>query len=113
MKCQVYRRAELKEKQVGMQSGDFVLTHGDDLFDRLIQIFTMSKWNHAALVLDSDGSIVELVSQGVKKHNLSKYDNEETFVVRTEFSDQDRAEIVAYAARMLQRHERYGFATIA
>jgi len=72
MKCKVYSKRDLLEKRCQLAPGDFILTHGDSVFDKLIQIFTMSDWNHCALIIDSKGEIVELVDRGIKKHNIEK-----------------------------------------
>jgi hypothetical protein len=113
MKCQIYNRQDLLSEKLPLLPGDFILTHGGGLFDQLIQIFTRSPWNHVALIIDREGSIVELVEQGIRRHHLGKYDACEIFLVRTDFGEQDRSEIVSYAIEMLRRHEKYGFFQIA
>jgi len=113
MNCKVYRKSECEPGELKYQPGDFILTHGTSLFDSLIQLFTMSHWNHTALIVDSKGSIMELVEQGIKKHSIKKYDKQEVFIVKTDFGEQDRKEILDYAYAMLKRHQNYGFFQIA
>lgn len=113
MKCQVYKKSGCDLKSFRFQPGDFILTHGTSLFDSLIQLFTMSHWNHTALIVDSKGSIMELVEQGIRKHNIHKYDKQEVFIVRTQFFELDRKQILDYAYTMLKRHQKYGFFQIA
>src|SRR5690242_9758892 len=112
MICKIYKKSECKEGELKYQPGDFILTHGTNLFDRLIQLMTQSHWNHTALIIDEDGAIVELVEQGIKKHNISKYAGTEYFIVQTRFSKEDRKEIAGYAHFMLKKHAKYGFLQI-
>ncbi len=113
MLCKVYTKSECDLSTFKFQPGDFILTHGTSFFDRLIQLFTMSHWNHTALIIDSDGTIVELVEQGIKKHNIKKYEQTEYFIVQTDFSPEDHKEIFDYAEFMLKKHQNYGFGQIA
>ncbi len=92
--------------------GDFIVTHGNDIFDKGIQLFTSSPWNHAAIIIDNDGTIAELTSKGIEQNNISKYDAKERFVVHMDFSDEDRGEVLTYAKYMLAKHDAYGFLTI-
>jgi uncharacterized protein YycO len=112
MYCQVLKKSEYQPHELKYQAGDFILTHGTSFFDRLIQLFTMSHWNHTALIVDTEGSIVELVEEGVKKHQISKYDKQEVFIVKTDFGEQDRKEIISYSDFMLKKHPKYGFLQI-
>ncbi|SRR5260221_3352795 len=112
MRCKVYQKSKCDFAAIKLAPGDFILTHGRSLFDILIQFFTMSHWNHSALIVDSKGSIIELVEGGIKKHKLSKYQHQEVFLVKVEFNDPDRKEILDYAYEMLRRHQKYGFAQI-
>ena len=60
--------------------GDFIVTHGSDFFDGLIQIFTHSQWDHAALIINDKGDIIELTNSGIKKSSINKYSAQhETF----------------------------------
>src|SRR5260221_8552641 len=112
MQCKVFKKSECKPGELKYQPGDFILTHGTSIFDRLIQLFTQSHWNHTALIIDADGTIVELVEQGIKKHNLKKYEGTEYFIIQTDFSAEDRREIFDYAEFMLKKHPNYGFGQI-
>ena len=100
--------------------GDFILTHGDKLYDRLTQwaqslrmygkARKYTRWNHAALVVDTNGGIVEADGSGVCLVNLSKYQPAEYYLVRIDASDEDRAEEVAFARSCLG--QPYGRVTI-
>ena len=92
--------------------GDFVLTHGDTLLDRLTQIATHSQWNHAALITDISGELVEATAKGLRTGSLESY-NSNRFLVRiTDFTSADRVRMVNYAKMMLGLHESYGILTI-
>lgn len=112
MHCQIYRKQDWEQNLVSLKPGDFILTHGSSLFDTLIQTFTFSHWNHAALIIDEEGTLLEAVDKGIKKHHLSKYRKEEVYIVRTEFNETEREHIVKYGLKMLADHEKYGFLTI-
>jgi uncharacterized protein YycO len=94
-------------------AGDFLLVHGRDFVDRLISLGTRSKWTHAALVVDEQGTLVEATSGGVHYAAISKYERYDRLLVRLPLSDEDRAEVHDFAVTMAEQHERYGFLTIA
>jgi uncharacterized protein YycO len=96
-----------------VQAGDFMLVHGTDFIDRLISLGTRSKWTHAALVIDEQGTIVEATSGGVHYANISKYAGYDHLLVRVPLSDEDRTEVHDFAVAMAEQHEKYGFLTIA
>ena len=101
--------------------GDFILTHGAELFSRLIQIgqglrYTGSDrpytyWNHAALVVTDDGGLIEALGPGVHERRLADYDATQYTIVRIDASPEDRAEMVAFARHWIGA--RYDWATIA
>src|SRR5205823_3187742 len=57
------------ERTPDPRPGDFILTHGGELFSRLIQIGQQLRyagadqpytyWNHSALIVSNDGALVE------------------------------------------------------
>jgi hypothetical protein len=91
---------------------DFIVTHGSGLEDALIRFMTRSRWNHAALIAGADGTIIEATGRGIKRDNIRKYRRRDYYLVRLEMEADDRAEAVAYANAMADRHERYGYLTI-
>lgn len=100
--------------------GDFILTHGNKLYDRLIrwaQRLQMrghdrryTRWNHAALILDQDGTIVEANGGGVQRNPISKYTPTEYYIVHILAEDLDRGHEVAFA--QWAEGQRYGKLTI-
>lgn len=93
--------------------GDFIVTHGSDFFDKMIQIFTHSHWNHAALITSAQGDIIELVGKGIRKNTIQEYQQKQRYVVHVDMSEEDRSQVIAYAQYMLSKHDKYGFLTIA
>ena len=103
-----------------LQPGDFVLTHGAEFFSQLIRfgqqirfrgkdnIFTY--WNHAALVVSAEGTIVEALGAGVERRSIDEYANTQFTVVRIEASSEDRAEAAAFAERCVGLE--YGWTTV-
>ena len=104
------------------QPGDFLLTHGDAFFSRLIRFgealrirgadrrFTW--FNHAALVVGEDGSLAEALGQGVVTSNAAKYQQKDYVIVRTGASEADRAEVLAFADWVVTNRASYGWLTI-
>lgn len=102
------------------EPGDFILTHGGELFSELIRIGQQLRfhgpdrqftyWNHAALIVSSDGAIVEALGTGVQRRSLADYDPTQYTVVRITASKEDRAEAAAFAEHCVG--EPYGFTTI-
>ena len=97
------------EQASDLQPGDFILTHGSDIFGRLIrlgQAFRLrgadhkyTYWNHVALIVDEQGSLIEALGEGVRETNISRYTPAEYHLVRlgTTADDNDRAEAVRFA----------------
>jgi uncharacterized protein YycO len=102
--------------------GDFVLTHADAWTSRLIEIgqgirfrgsdSRYAHWNHVALIVSSDGDLIEALGTGVQRRNIRVYDRTEYHIVHIEASDEDRDEEVRFAEYSLKRGETYGFLTI-
>jgi hypothetical protein len=105
------------------EPGDFIVTHGSSLISRLIRFgealrvhgtdrqFTY--WNHAAQITGPGGSLVQAMGSGVQRGSLSDYTSREYYLVRIIASDEDRAEVVAFADWAANAHARYGWLTIA
>jgi len=103
--------------------GDFALTRGHEWTGVMIRIGERLRyrgpnrrfayWNHAALITDSNGGIIEALGSGVQAGNISKYTPIDYQVVRLEnVSDEDREHEVAFAKDCLARNQKYGYLTI-
>jgi len=100
--------------------GDFILTHGDEWTSRLIQWGQAlrfqgedrkyTRWNHTALIVGTDGEIVEALGTGIAERNLSEYAGTEYHLVRIDASPADRAEEAAFARFCLGA--QYGYLTV-
>jgi len=112
MNYEIYSKDDIEKKKISPKPGNFIVTHGGGFDDLLIHIFTNSRWNHAALVISSEGTIIELETTGIRKRTLNEYPGGDFYLVDVELSEEDRAQTVAYAQAMLKRHEKYGFLTI-
>lgn len=103
------------------QPGDFLLTHGSAWTSRLIQLGQRVRihgadskycyWNHAAIFVDTQGTIIEALGSGVTEDDVAKYTPKDYHVVRIEAGDLDRQEAVAFARWCLD--QPYGWVTIA
>ncbi len=109
----VFTRQQVQSGEAALVPGDFIVTHGSGFVDSLIRLITRSHWNHAALIIASDGTLIEALGTGLTRDNIGKYRRRDYFVVRLELDEDDRAEVIAYANAMLARHPKYGFLTIA
>jgi len=108
------------ERMADPAPGDFILTHGGELFSQLIRIGQQLRfrgadqpytfWNHAALVVSEDGAIVEALGSGVERRSIADYDPTQYTVVRITASAPDRAEAAAFAESCVGHP--YGWTTI-
>src|ERR1700690_2153740 len=63
--------------------GDFILTHGNTFFSYLIRFGQGLRfhgadrkytwWSHAAMIISSDGNLIEALGPGVEQRNISRY----------------------------------------
>jgi hypothetical protein len=107
-------------RAVDPKPGDFILTHGGELFSRLIQIgqalrFTgadapFAYWNHTALIVSETGDLIQALGTGVARGALADYEATQYTVVPIDASDEDRREMVAFAEHWLGA--KYDWATI-
>jgi uncharacterized protein YycO len=99
--------------------GDFILTHGSSLMGRLIRVGQRlrlrgadrryARWNHAALIVDDAGGLIEADEGGVHRAYLTKYAAVEYYLVRIQASDEARGHAVAFAEWSLR--EPFGWLT--
>jgi hypothetical protein len=91
----------------GFQPGDFVLVDVKGIRGLLIKFgqrlrlrgddHRYVRWSHAALIVDTDGTLIEAVGTGVREYPLAKYDEKDYLVVRIVASAENRTEIVNFA----------------
>jgi hypothetical protein len=101
----------------GFQPGDFLLVDTKGFGGALIKFGQwlrlrgadrqFVRWSHAALIVDEQGTLIEAVGGGVRQYPITKYDKKNYLVVRIVASDENRAEIVAFARWALDRRSRY------
>ncbi|MGH2480864.1 MAG: hypothetical protein ACRDHW_14520 [Ktedonobacteraceae bacterium] len=104
------------------QPGDFILTHGNAWFNKFIRVGQglrfrgkdrkYAYWDHAAIVVDEHGELIEAAGPGVRRTDLSQYQDIEYHLVclGTAVNATDRAEAVAFAEWSLGGP--YGWLTI-
>jgi len=102
--------------------GDFILTHSSGMYGKLVRFGEAIRywgkdkiyahWSHAAIFVDEAGDIVEALSGGVQKRNISVYRETEYVVVHLppQTIAPDRTEAVAFAEHCL--NDKYGWLTI-
>lgn len=75
-----------------------------------------ARWTHSAMIVSADGDIVEALSQGIVRSNISKYAAVETLVVSppVPYSDPRRAYAVRFAeAQVGTRYDVIDFVSLA
>jgi hypothetical protein len=102
------------------QAGDFILTRDDYWFSRLVRVGqglrfrgperVYARWNHAAVVEDESGNLIEANDQGIVRTHLEWYRDVEYYYVRIEASAADRAQVTDFARWALG--QRYGYLTL-
>jgi hypothetical protein len=102
--------------------GDFLLTHGDAFFSKIIRFGEGLRirgadrpytwFNHAALVIDDQGNLAEALGAGVVRSHADKYLAKDYVVVHSGASPGDVTEILGFADWVLATRCRYGWLTI-
>jgi hypothetical protein len=111
-------------RATGLRVGDFLLTGVKQQglvsraikFGALLRGYDLSyrRFSHAALVIDTDGTLAEALSHGVCRNPISKYDEANYRVVHTHVDEHDQAQVLAFADSVLRARENgYGYPTIA
>lgn len=89
--------------------GDFILAHRHNLIAGLISQAQKRRfrgadavyahWSHSAMIVETDGALVEAEVTGVRQNPISRYRADEYHLVRlgSEFSAEGRARAVAYS----------------
>lgn len=114
------RRFGPSETALDLLPGDFILTHGSSWMGRLIRVGgrlrfrgpdrKYTRWNHTALLVDTDGGLIEADEGGVHRAQLSKYAAVEYYLVRIQASNEERAHAVQFAEWSL--HQSFGWLNI-
>lgn len=92
------------------QPGDFILTHTKGVYGFLIRLgqsfryhgknAKYARWNHTALIVSETGDLVEALSAGVVRTNISHYKPTERYIVQlasTVADIRDRKQAVDFA----------------
>ena len=105
------RRYGPGEEVTDPQPGDFILTHNATWSAKLVQFgqklryhgaaSKYTRWNHTALIVDNQGSIIEALGRGISQTHLSDYKPTEYYVVHIDATEADRQEAVAFARACL------------
>ena len=100
--------------------GDFILVKTKDTFSMFIRfgqalryhgvMKQFSYWNHCALIVDADGTMIEVIGRGVVENNISEYEGFEYYYVSTNLNQQSRDQVVAAAKSFL--NDKYAWLTI-
>lgn len=96
--------------------GDIVLCHSTTKLGKLIRFGESlrdpgvdSHWNHAAIISDADGTMIEAVGKGVRKGSLAAYPDH--IIIPSRLSPEDTAQALAFAESCVGTE--YGYLTAA
>ena len=113
----VYAAGEAPSKYV---PGDFILVSTKGVLAKLIRFGQFLRyhgkmkpyahWNHSAMIIDEDGSIVEAIGRGVVVDNISSYKDVEYYYVSTKLNKQSRDQATAACKSFIK--DKYGWLTI-
>lgn len=102
--------------------GDFILTHRHNPIAQLISLgekrrfrgadAAYAHWTHCALIVGTDGSLVEAESKGVLRSPIARYKADEYHLVRLgpEFATEARQRSVAYSEAQVGK--AFGYLTL-
>ena len=112
-----YQAGESPSKYV---PGDFILVSTKGILARFIRfgqflryhgkMRPFAHWNHAALIVDEQGTIIEAVGRGVVCSSIEDYNDVEYYYVSTKLNAQSRAQTVAAGRSFLK--DKYSWWTI-
>lgn len=108
------------QRDTDFKPGDFILTFHDGFYSKLIRIGqsfrfrgkdrAYIKYTHTAMIINTEGDLIEALATGVTKSHISKYTPTEYIHVGILASDEDRNEILNFVTSCLG--QQYGWLTI-
>jgi len=115
-----YKVYEAGKDPVKYVPGDFILVSTKGVLAKFIRfgqfiryhgkMKPFAHWNHAAMVINENGDIVEAVGRGVVISNISEYTNQEYYYVSTKLNKQSRDQTIAACNSFVK--DKYGWLTI-
>jgi len=101
--------------------GDFILVSTNGVLAKFIRfgqfiryhgkMKPFSTWNHAAMIVDEEGTIIEAAGRGVRYAHIDEYKDVEYYLVNTKLNSQSRTQAVAACKSFIK--DKYGWFTIA
>jgi uncharacterized protein YycO len=120
MTTTTFKVYEAGEAAAKFKPGDFILTHHKTIPAKLIRVGQWlryhgelrkySHWNHVAVIVDEQGTLIEAVGRGVVYGHIEEYRDVEYYLVNTRLNKQSREQTVAAARSFL--NDKYGWLTI-
>ena len=95
----IFRAGNQHEMSVAISVGQFLRK----------ETRAFAKWNHVMLVLDGEGRTAHSTGEGLVAGRLSDLRDRPYALVQADCSDEDRAQIVAFADDMLAKHPTWGW----
>jgi hypothetical protein len=115
-----YKIYEAGQDPMKYVPGDFLLVSTTGILAKFIRLGQFlryhgamkpfSHWNHAAMVIDEEGNIIEAVGRGVVVSHISEYKDVEYYYVSTKLNKQSRDQVSAASKSFIK--DKYGFVTI-
>ena len=115
-----YKVYEAGSEPQKFNPGDFILVSTTGILAKFIRfgqfiryhgkMKPFSTWNHAAMIVDEEGTIIEAVGRGVRYAHIDEYKNVEYYLVNTKLNSQSRNQAVAACKSFIK--DKYGWFTI-
>jgi hypothetical protein len=114
----IYAAGEQPKKY---KAGDFILVSQNLFWSKVIKfgqairyrgkMKPYAHWNHAAIIVDEKGTLIEAVGRGVVYGHIDEYKDIEYYYVSSKLNDQSGEQSVSAAKSFL--NDKYGWFTIA
>ena len=115
-----YKVYQVGTEPAKFNPGDFILVSTTGILAKFIRfgqfiryhgkMKPFSTWNHAAMIVDEEGTIIEAVGRGVRYAHIDEYKNVEYYLVNTKLNSQSRNQAVAACKSFIK--DKYGWFTI-
>lgn len=80
--------------------------------DKVIQWISKSEWNHAGLIVDEKGTVIEMYQGGIQKSQVDKEREDQILIVRLPLNKRMRSAIKEYAAAMMNNKVKFGYLSL-
>ena len=115
-----YKVYEAGSEPQKFNPGDFILVSTNGILAKFIRLGQFiryhgkmkpfSLWNHAAMIIDEEGTVIEAVGRGVRYAHVDEYKDVEYYLVNTKLNKQSRDQAISACKSFVK--DQYGWLTI-